>query len=321
MSKRLNKNVLVIIFLVLVIIVAVVWFLDNKNGERSFRSELFDFEPASVTALSIFPPSPSDQEIRLEQEGDDWFVMFGEERYPADTANISRLLLTVLQSKPERVAGLDKSSWEGFRITDSTGTRVIVEEDGEIVTELTTGRVSFSQPPQSQAYGRNQNPIIKSHVRVADDDKVYLVDGYLSLMFNNNPAMYRDKNICRFDESQPSELVFTYPGDSSFILSKTAGNWSLGNQTADSAEMVSYIRALSTTTGTEFAGKDEISVLNFPYRLKISGNDLPDIVIEGYKDDIAEHYYIKSSENPTAVFRNNNSGLFEKIFVSKEKFK
>jgi len=76
--------------------------------------------------------------------------------------------------------------------------------------------------------------LIQSHVRVADDDKVYLVDGYLSLMFNNNPSMYRDKNICRFQEDQPLGLLFIYPADSSFVLTKTGNNWYVDDIRADS---------------------------------------------------------------------------------------
>ena len=99
------------------------------------------------------------------------------------------LVRSILQAAPERVAGLDRSSWTEFRVSDSTGTHVVLEEDGDVISDFYVGRVAFSQPPQQQqGYGRNQNPIIKSHVRVADDEKVYLVDGYLSLMFNDKPS-------------------------------------------------------------------------------------------------------------------------------------
>jgi len=48
---------------------------------------------------------------------------------------------------------------------------------------------------------------------------------------------------------------------------------------------------------------------------------MPVIEIEGLKADTAELYFIKSTANPTAVFRSNNHDVFGKIFVSKKKFK
>jgi len=318
MAKRLNNKILIIVFLVLVIIVAAVWIYDSRQGERSFRSELFEMDPAEVTAISIFPAG---EEIRLTKDGEAWMVISGAESYPADTAFVSNLLQTFLDAKPERVAGLDRNSWAEFQVTDTTGTRVVIEEQGDVIADVRVGKVSFSQPPQNQGYQRSQNPIIKSHVRVAGDEKVYLVDGFLSLMFNEDPSYYRDKIICRFGEDQPVRFTCTYPGDTSFTLARSAGGWLVNELPADSMEVVSFLRSISNTMGNEFATAEEIPGITYTHHVKIEGNNMPVVDLEGMKVDPANLYYIRSSANPSAVFRFTNPSVFQKIFVSREKFK
>jgi len=321
MAKRPKNKILIAVFLFLAIIVAAVWIYDSNKGERSFRSELFEFEPDNATAVIIAPAGRPDEKIRLEKEGEGWNVSSKEKSYPADTAYIMNLLQSILQATPERVAGLDRSSWEEFRVTDSTGTHVVVEEDGDVISDFFVGRVAFSQPPQQQGYGRNQNPIIKSHIRVADDEKVYLVDGYLSLMFNDKPTYYRDKVICRFGQEQPVNFTFSYPGDSSFKLIRAEAGWTVNGAPADSLEVVSYLASVSNSTGNEFTEEEEIAGLTFTHHVKIEGNNMPVIEIEGVKADTADIYYLKSSANPTAVFSAKGPHLFDRIFVSREKFK
>ncbi|MBN1198630.1 MAG: DUF4340 domain-containing protein [Bacteroidales bacterium] len=316
----MNNKILISILLSLAVIVAAVWIYDSRKGERSFRSELVEIDPGNVTAISIYPSGASAQEIRLEKVGDTWNVVQGEKTYPADTAYISRIIHSFMEAKPERVAGMDKNSWGEFMVTDTSGTRVVIEEDGDVAADLRVGRVSFSQSQQNQMYGRNQNPDIKSHVRVAGDDKVYLVNGFLSLLFQNHPSAYRNKVICRFDENQPVRFTFTYPGDSSFVLAKTSTGWMVDELPADSLEVISFLRSVAKSSGNDFAPDEVIHGLSFTDRVKIEGDNTEVIDIEGIKADTSNLFYVRSSANPEAVFKFTNPTLYHRIFTSKGKF-
>lgn len=320
MSKKLNIKILISLFVGLAVIVAAVWIYDSRKGDRSFRKELFEIEPGSVTAISIYPSGATTKEIRLEKEGDAWKVISGEKRYPADTAYVSRIIQSFMQAKPERVAGIDKSSWGDFMVTDTTGTRVVIEEDEDVAADLRVGRISFPQSQQNQMYGRNQNPDIKSHVRVAGDDKVYLVDGFLSMLFQNNPSAYRKKVICRFDENQPVRFTFTYQGDSSFVLAKTSTGWMVDELPADSLEVISFLRSVAKSSGNDFAPDEVIYGLSFTDRVKIEGDNMEVIEIEGINADTSNLFYVRSSANPEALFKFTNPTLYHRIFAEKSKF-
>jgi|GEM_PF-3849522 len=207
----------------------------------------------------------------------------------------------------------------GLTGTDSTGTRVVVEENGEVTADFLVGRISFSQAQQPQGYSRNQNTIIKSHLRVEDDERVYQVDGFLSMMFSDKVAAYRDKTICRFDKELPVRLTFTYPGDSSLTLVKNGMKWMLNNLPADSVKVATYLGTIATSSGSEFAASDQ-PIPEFPYTLRIEGDQMQAIEIRGAKDDSAKIYFIQSSADPSALFRSTSPSLFSRIFVSREKF-
>jgi len=319
MFAKTNIRFWLILFIILAGIAVVITLVDRKKGERSFRKELFDIDSAEVTSVSIYPKGKMDQGIQLQKEGNKWQVRSQKESYPADTNFIRNLLQTLRSVKPEGVMGIDPSSWNDFQVSDTTGTHVLIEQGKKVSADFTVGRVSFSQPPQQMA-GRNRNPIVKSHIRVADDDKVYLVDGYLSLMFPAQESYYRNKTLCKFRKELATQLTFTYPGDSSFTVQKINGHWLLDGLGADSAAMETYLRGISTMNGTEFA--DESSqAMPFLFKLRIDGDNMPFIEIHGAKAEPAKLYFVKSSVNPTATFKSNTPQLFNRIFAGKKKFR
>jgi len=312
--KTISNRVLLAIFVVLAAVVAVVLIYDNRKGERSFRSELFVIDSAQVTSIAIYPKGENEKKILLARSGNVWDVHIEDQTYSADTTFIRSLLQTVTDLVPERVAALGSSSWNEFQVSDSTGTHVVVSQGEDPSADFWVGKISFSQQPQASAYGRNQNPSVKSHIRVEGDDKVYLVDGFLSMMFPEQVSRYRERTICRFDKDLPTTLTFSYPGDSSFIMTKSNGSWLINGVPADSAAMENYLRSLSSTMGNEFAPDDLQPI--YGYRLTIEGMNMPVIEVQGAIDTALKIYMVHSGVNPTSVFISTNPSVFNRIFVT-----
>jgi len=320
MAKRRNNRNLILLFVVLALAVAGMFLYDHYRGERSFRAELFSFDPGEITSVEVFPKGASDAPIRLEKQGSHWMVVLEEGAVPADSGFLFNLFGTLDKAKPERVAGIGKSSWEEFQVTDSASTRVVLYRENKKESDFRIGKVSFSQSPQQQPYGRNRNPVIKSHIRMEGDDNVYLVDGFLSVMFQDKPSAYREKTICRFPAEGPTGIDFQYPGDSSFYLRRDGNGWVTGSGAADSAAVVTWLKSVATSSGSDFAGKEASGVV-FPYRLRLEGNNMPVIEIEGARDDSAKVYLIRSTQNPSALFKATSPYLFDRLFPSGTRFK
>jgi len=318
MFRKINNKSLLIIFGILAILVIIVVVYDQHKGERTFKSELFKVDSAAVSSITIYAKGNSNEFVKLSKSGKQWDIQSKSKHYPADTSSIKNLLHTLANLKPERVSGTDRSSWKSFEMTDSLSSRVVVEQGNNVTADFRVGKLSFSQRG-GQNYGNRNNMEVKSHIRVAGDDKVYVVDGFLSMEFTANPSQYRNKLVFKMDKSNITKLSFSYPGDSSFVLARSGNKWTINNQPSDSTATEKYLNSLSNSMGNEFADES----LLFPaynYILNLEGNNMPTVEIKGFIENASKKYYVNSSLNPSSIFSSSSPNLFNQIFPGKKKF-
>ena len=318
MFRKFSNKSLLIIFAILAILAVIVFVHDSKKGERTFKSELFSIDSSAVTSITIYPKGNGNDILKLSKSGKEWEVLIKNKHYPADSIVIKNILYALAHITPERVAGTDKTSWKQFEISDSSSFRVVVEQGKNITADFRVGKVSFSQARDRQNFRGNGNMEVKSHIRVAGDDRVYVVDGFLSMMFSTNQAQYRNRLVFRIDKNQLTKLAFIYPGDSSFVLTRKGSKWYVDDLPADSSGIEKYLNSIENTAGNEFAVESAIFP-NFGYTLKIEGNNMPTIEVNGAVDQGSQKYYIKSNENPSALFGSSTPNLFNQIFIGKTK--
>jgi hypothetical protein len=320
MFKKINNKILLLIFVVLAALVVYMLIDDNKKGERTFKSELFIVDSAKVDKITIYPKGKNKSEINLIKTGKSWEIKNNNKTFPADTMVIQNILQTLSNVKTIRVAGTDKSTWKEFEITDTSATRVVVEQDKEITADFRYGKISYSQNRQSQYYGGNRNVSVNSYIRLAGDDKVYVVDGFFPMVFSNQVSQFRIKTVFRFDKNLLTKLTFIYPGDSSFVLMRKENKWLMNEQPVDSAITESFINSLANTNNSDFAD-DLIHFPSVSHRLIIDGNNMNPIEVKGVADTLSKKYYLNSSFNSSVNFCSDNPYLFNNIFVSASKFK
>src|SRR5210317_1594934 len=168
MFRKINTKVLAIIFVVLLALVVLIEIIDNRKGNRTFKSDLVEVVAGEVTSIELYPKVNNGNQIKLFKENDKWKVESEGKKYNADQAIAGQLISSLNNMKPKSVAATNKDRWEQFEVTDSLGTRVKLFNDANLLTELIIGKFSFSQP-------RNMT----SYVRLSDDKEVYGVEGML----------------------------------------------------------------------------------------------------------------------------------------------
>jgi hypothetical protein len=317
--KKIKNSTLLIIFCILALVSAAVYFYDRNKGERTFKSELFTIDSAGVSSIKIYAKGNTGEMVVLERAGKNWNVKVKDKNYEADTSVVRQLISAVRNAMPERVAGTDPSAWHDLEMDDSASTRVVMEQGNEIVADFRVGKISFSQGNQNPGYGGRQNMSVKSHIRIAGDDKVYVVDGFLSMMFRDQPSAYRNRNICRLNISLVNKMTFVYPGDSSFVLQRQGNKWFTGDKPADSAKAETFVQSLANLANSEFADDASIPV-TYPFILKIEGNNMTAIEIKGSIDPVSNRYFVHSTFNPGAVFSSASPSLFNQVFPGKKRF-
>lgn len=305
-GKKGNKT-LGILFAVLLVVAVLLYFTDIGKKERTFKDVLVDIDTASVTQILIYPKSQNHQEIKVYKENNEWKLPLPNGKIArVPTEKVTNLFTQLLSIKPKRLAGRGISKWGEFQV-DSTGTEVKVIEDGATTLDIILGKMSFQQPRT-----------VNTFVRLAKDNDVYEVDGFLDMTFNQDSKVLRDGTIINSDYNTWQTISFSYPADTSFQISHVDNKWLLNGMKADSVKTVNSLRALSKLSNTDFIddiGEDDL-LLSPTYKLTIETQTSQTIEVEAFVD--SARTIIKTSQNPDTYFDGKN--ILKRIFLSQKKF-
>jgi len=314
MFKKLSFKILIIILGALLVIYLITLFSDKS--ERTFKEIVLTVDTANVNTILIFPIDKND--IKLTKLDTVWKVESGSVNYNADKKVIKSIFTQLLNLKTDRVAATNESKWAEFEVEDSTGTRVILMDDDDLLTELLIGK--FSYIPDKNATPEKPKGKMLTYVRLADEDEVYAVEGYLKLNFNYDINSYRDKSVVNAHRSHITKLTYTEPDKKSFVVTKTGeSNFMVDGLPVDSARTVSFIINLANTNSRDFYNED----FDFPpepdYILKVEGDNFEPIIVNVYPADTVNKYIMTSSINPGTKFSGGKT-LFKKIIKDKDYF-
>ncbi len=301
----------------LVAVVVIMQIAKNKRGDRSFRSEIITVDSSDISALIIETQVPG-EEMKLERIDQTWNVKYKGEQFVADKRKVQELVVLLSLMKPLRVAAIDKSSWRDFDVTDSAGLSVKIESNGKVKQELIIGRFSYKQPdPNDPMAHYNQMNSMSTFVRTDDDERVYLVQGFLRYMFQGDLSVFRNKDLVNTQRSNWNKLTFTYPADSSFVLQKKEGKWFVNDMPADSQKVQNYFNNIENLTSFSFLDKNS-AVAPISHKLVIGTADksIP-IDLSAVPTDSTSLLAIRSSINKDGIFSGAGSNLFIRIFISK----
>jgi hypothetical protein len=168
--KKINNKVLLIGLIVLVGIFVVARLFRAPKLESNARHELISLEVPKITSVKI---STKDSVVTLEKENNQWSVSRGQEKSPADSAAVVRMLQSIQLIDATRMASRKKEKWAEFKV-DSTSTRVEVYYDKDKEADFHIGKLGMNQMRSPQggidAY---------TYIRLNDEDEVYIVNGFL----------------------------------------------------------------------------------------------------------------------------------------------
>ena len=305
MYRKVSIKTLGVVFVVLLVLVALVEFMDIRNGNRNFKKILIEVNADDINEIDLQPKAANGNIIKLVRENDVWQMESDGKKYNADQSVAGNLINELNELKPQSVVATGKDRWKQYEVTDSLGTRVKLLNGSNVVADVIIGKFSYSQPNNMTSY-----------LRLTGENNVYGVNGMLGMSFNRNLNSFRDKDIIKSAPGDWTKLTFTYPADSSFVLEKTYGKWQINSQPADSASVASYLSSIMRLSDSKF--DDSEPGIASTHQLVISGNaEFKPIKVTGYDVDV-DHFYLESDQNPGTRFNSPESA--KKLFVSAKKF-
>jgi hypothetical protein len=317
MFNKLNSKHLLIVFAVLLGMVLISLIGKNNKKNQSFKSELTDFDTATVTSVSIFPKSGGDL-ITLEKKNGRWMVVDKNGSYSADAFQIKNILGSISSMKAIRLAAKGKDRWQEFEVTDSLGTRVKVNSGKKTLADIYIGKFSYKQA-NGNPYMQRQQGTMTSFVRLSAEKNIYAVDGFLSMTFNRSVSEFRNRTISTIDKNSISRIQFSQPNDN-FSIIKNGNIWMIDGLNADSISIANYISGISNLKSGNFLSKNNKPVGTPSHSVSFEFENQSKLVkIDAYYVD-SLNIAIASSENPDTYFDGTKSELFNKIFKTKESF-
>jgi hypothetical protein len=318
MFRKLNIWTLLVVFLVLGGIILITRLI--KNDDRTFRDRLLSISADEITEIIYQPDPKKAEEVRLVKDSQGiWRVVAGKESFTADTAMIHNMIRSLAVLKPEQVVATEEAKWPEFQVDDSTGIRIRMLEGQEVVADLIVGKFSY-KPQQGQTmYGQDRGKM-SSYVRLSGEKDVYAVEGFLRMTFQSNGASLRDKKLVKTRREDITKVIFSYPGNQTFVLERQGDRFTMDGLVTDSAETIRYLTDLARLSSQDFVL--DVAVGNTPdYKVRIESNNIVPIEINAFPADTVNKFYLTSTANPGAVFSGyGKNKLFERVFISREKF-
>ena len=302
---------LILVLLVLVTIFVISKLYDGKKGESTLLTDLIEVDTADISGICFYPQSYDKKELKLHKVGNEWKLSYDDKTVTADQNAIKSILTELDGLKPKRLVSNSEEKWEKYELTDSLGTSIRIESNGEIVTSLMLGKFNYNEQTRTGV----------SFVRLTDDTKVYSTDGFISMAFNREPNTFRNRSLIQAESNDWTRITFNYPADSSFTLSSNNGTWMLDGLQVDSMTTANYVSSLSRLGGNDFIDDDFNSTMAQPdYTITIEGANQSIITLDAYNIVSLNDIAIVSSQNIDSKFSGNSGDIFKRTFVSKHKF-
>jgi hypothetical protein len=319
MFKKLNTKILIVAIVAMAGLLLIAEYTGKKD--RSFRSVLIAADTALISKIEIsFPESAG---IQLLREHNNWKVSTrdGETSYTADPQVVQSILAQLVMMKPDRIAANSKEKWKSLQVDDSAAVRVdVYQSKKQPLASLFLGNISVGQQPANQQMMQQQQPDIKTFVRVGGDERVYTVDGFLKMSYQPQLSAYRNKMLLQLNAQDISRLEFA--GNNRFDLSKTESGWLLnGQQAVDSTRMAGYLRELSRKFSSHFVTSRQVEGTTPYTELNITGNNFEAVRLRAVPvADTNVVMALQSSQNPEAWFNGKQQDLYSTLFPGPDSF-
>ncbi len=291
--KFTNRQLLIVLAGLAVLYVGAISL--NSGSDRSFQKNISAVDTAKVNKLIITPGGDKDP-VSLQKSNDAWIVDLGNGQTATAAADgVESAVNSIMALEALQLVSRDEGKWGEFKV-DTAGTRVQVMSGEESLLDIVLGRFEYKQT----------GPM--NYVRLSGEDEVYLVNGFLEMSFNKAADDWRDKKLVKSNQSEWSNITFSYPADSSFQLFKGEDNlWRLADSTAlDAAKVSSFLSTVANLRGTKFVDAPS-SAYQMAIQFTGTGSALE---LKAFPK--ADGYVISSNQNPGAFF--DGANIWDRVF-------
>lgn len=265
-----GSRLYIILAIVLVITVAGILMKYSGSEEGGTGAGIPSIDTAVIKRIEMIPKGGS--LVVFEKNGEDWLITLpggSGKKVSADGTKITSMISTLSELKVINLVSRKKEDLTGFGL-DTGATSIKLFSEGQSEFELLIGKSEMLSPQEMGTY-----------VKMVSADDVYLVSGFLDMMFNSDITLYR-QTLLTFGGSE-SWLEINFSGVENFSLKRDVTDWVHENKKVDSAGITDYLKQLTTLEAKIFADDIEKGKLGEPKsQLKVRTVSGREFVISAY---------------------------------------
>ncbi|MCS6971937.1 MAG: DUF4340 domain-containing protein [Turneriella sp.] len=219
----------------------------------------------------------------------------------ADSSKVETGLKNLFEARRYQEVSSNKDSYGEYEVRDSDLQLLLEGENGEKIAQVILGKYSGAGNA--------------SFIRLADEDSVYAVKGFLRGDWNQEFDQYRDRTLLRLARENVREIKVE--GKSNFTLkSDDKGNFNLEPPRAtDKNKVNTFLSDLLELTGTRFAkDKEALPVAKWgKITLVLTSNVSKEVEIIGPNNN--SEMFAKSTDLPhwVTIAKSKAEALFPKL--------
>ncbi len=272
-------------------VLGIIWWLSGRVSpaaqQRTFREEIMRVDTAKVNAITIVPAAKRRYpELHFMRRTEGWSLHMGLDSAYVDEAPVNTLLAAIHAMRPVQLAGTLSMVKERYDLGDSARDRLLIEA-GPQRYELFVGRSTSGDEPFTVV-----NP--------PGDENAYAIAGKLGELTDRTFGGWLPKYLVMGDPMRWNRLIYTFPGDSGYVLKRYGDRWLIDGHPTDSTRIWKYLYSLARSKGRSVADPRDTLMARPAFRLVVedSTEAQPTIVVVFALPD---RFIVRSSLNPGTV--------------------
>ncbi len=295
------KKLYIVLGAIFLVTVVVVLFKSFGNGKSETGTGFPTFDTARVSMIKMLPKG-GDGEIIFTKEEGKWFLTaksLNNKTVEASTERLEGMIGLLSGMKIVNLVARKAEDLKKYGLdTGATVVKLFIDEEN--VFEIAIGRAEMISQQEMGSY-----------VKAAGSDDIYLVSGFLDMIFNSDLSLYRNKSLTFGGAESWQEIK--YSGNEDFTMKRNVLDWETGGIKLDSAKIKEYLTTFATLEGNDFVndftpGEEQKSFAKVDVKT-VSGRHF---AIEAYK--VKNDTLISTTLNPGAFFRSGEESLYKKVF-------
>ena len=278
------------LFVVLLVVAGFMKFSESSSSSRALLSNVITIDTAKVNKMVIH--TPTSKAMKLTKKGGKWSVQQGNgETYPADGNAVEEVINSLNGIKPQSIVTHDPKQFTRFAV-DSTGTKVDFDNGNKQLASIYLGRLQMENQRSAGTY-----------VRPANQNTVYLINGFLTHSFNRHLDDWRKKQVWQYPRSEITQVDMIYPADSSYTFEKGSDSqhWLYGTDTLKPGIVDGMLDHIAVLKMVGFDHKKKPSDLTHPLysmRLHLKNGETREIHLTPGSKDNGIYFLVTATDYP-----------------------